>query len=257
MSQPGREEVLALLASLAATPLGPHLVLAGSSGLFGASLELPALTEDVDLAVDERWLRANEASVLEHLSALGYRHIPETCTFVAESGATIDLIGYDDDAARDRVGGGARVPVMVFGDLGLVLGHECGTQELPQGGRTMTPAALVVSKLLTVRLEKGGKDKVQALLLLDENVGDERFRNAVGALLARVERDRLEDAFADAQAALLALTSDPLAGDREARGYASFAARAARGLALLRGLGSARGGGGVDGAPTPPGSAST
>jgi hypothetical protein len=42
------------LHQIGASPLGEQLILAGSSGVYGASETIPALTEDVDVLVDAR-----------------------------------------------------------------------------------------------------------------------------------------------------------------------------------------------------------
>ncbi len=58
-------------------------------------------------------------------------------------------------------------------------------------------------------LEKGSKDKIQALLLIEEHAQDQRFGAQLASLLGRFEPDRLQDVLADAQAALLGLSADP------------------------------------------------
>ncbi len=225
--------MLAFLGRIAGTALGGHAILAGSTGVFGVSETIPALTEDLDLAVDAEWLASNEAAVRADLAALGFRQEPGTCTFVDPTGLSLDLIGYSRRDRADRVGGGVIVPVMVFADLSEILSSEAATRPLPGGGRAMSPAALAAAKLLTVRLEKGSKDKLQALLVIDERSDDEAFADELRAYLARFPRDRIEDAIADAQAALLSVSADASRADPGSAGYARFLAAIERGLAAL------------------------
>lgn len=236
MSSPERQATRELLRRLASAPFGARLVLAGSSGLYAASDALPALTEDLDFLVDADWLAAHERELLADLLQLGFRHEPGTCTFTSSDGTSLDLVGYSAPAAGDRIGGGATLPVMVYADLGVILGAEGSVIELVGGGRALSAEALAASKLLTVRLEKGSKDKLQALLLIDENAARPRFLEGLRGLLARFEPDRVEDALADAQAATLALSADPLRADPQSAGYAGLREAAARGLAALQRL---------------------
>jgi hypothetical protein len=232
MAAPERAQVLSLLRALANTVLR-DAALAGSSGLYGASEALPALTEDTDVIVDADWLAAHEAEVVEDLARLGFSHEPGTPTFTRADGLSLDLVGFSRADPRDRVGGGARVPVMVFSDLSTILDAAHATVALPGGGRALSPAALAVSKLLTVRLEKGAKDKLQALLLADERRGDAQFWAEVMDLLARFSDDRVADALADARAALLVLSADRERADPALSGYGPFLEAARRGLDAL------------------------
>lgn len=106
MPPPERDAARELLRRLASTPLGIRLVLAGSSGLYTASETLPALTEDLDFLVDADWLAAHEAEVLAELAGLGFRHEPDTCSFTAHDGTSVDLVGYSLDLPGDRIAGG-------------------------------------------------------------------------------------------------------------------------------------------------------
>ncbi len=251
-----RDQVLAFLRRLAATKLGEEAILAGSSGVYGVSGTVPALTEDLDVAVDAEWLAANEAAVLADLAALGLAHEPGTPTFVGADGLSLDLIGYSRRDRADWIGGGEVVPVMVFADLSTILAVEGAAIALPAGGgRALCAAALAAAKLLTVRLEKGSKDKIQALLLIDERAGEGAFEAELRGLLARFPPDRLEDATADAQAAFLALSGDAARAaraDPQSAGYAGFVAALERGLGHLvriARLGGGGGGTGGSGAP--------
>ncbi|HEX6900272.1 MAG TPA: hypothetical protein VF789_11185 [Thermoanaerobaculia bacterium] len=236
MRRPERFDVLDLLRRVRASPLGDQLILAGSSGLYGVSENIPALTEDIDVLIDADWVGAHEVQLLEDLTRLGLEHYPGTSTFLMPDGLSLDLVGYSRQDSVDRIGGGKTVPVMVFSDLSIVLAASETTLELPTQGRALTSAALTVVKLMTIRLEKGSKDKLQALLLLDENAGTPGFLEDLRRLLALFDRDRVEDALGDAQVACLAVTTDVVrAGDSEG-GYAEMGQAVHRGLDLLKRL---------------------
>ncbi|MBV8201665.1 MAG: hypothetical protein JOZ15_13670, partial [Acidobacteria bacterium] len=230
MTDPDRQEVLDLLGRIRRSPLGERLILGGSSGVYGVSATLPALTEDVDLLVDAEWLAAHQDEVLSQMRRLGFEHQPGSPTFVAAGGLSVDLVGYSLSDRHDRIGGGTSLPVMVFSDLGLLLSRKGSTIELPDGGRALSPVALVVAKLLTVRLEKGSKDKLQALLVIDERSGDDRFLGELRELLQVFPPERLEDALADAQAACLAVAGDVALAGAQAAGYAGMRSAIDRGL---------------------------
>jgi hypothetical protein len=157
VSRPERDEVLNLLRRIQGGCLGAHLILAGSSGVYGVSETVPAFTEDVDVLVDADWVASAEAMILEEMRSLGFTHQPGSPTFTAAEGLSLDLVGYSRRDAGDRIGGGKRLPVMVYGDLSRLLALRGATCILPSGGMALTAAALVVAKLLTVRLEKGSK----------------------------------------------------------------------------------------------------
>jgi hypothetical protein len=198
------------------------------------------LTEDVDVIVDADWVAAHEDFVLEEMRRLGFDHLPETCTFVLPEGTSLDLVGYSRLDQVDRIGGGRKVPVMVFAELSRLLWVPDSTVELRSGGRALSPAALTASKLLTVRLEKGRKDKLQALLLIEENAKNSEFLNNLRQHLATFSADRVEDAIADAQMASLAVSEDAVRGDSQSAGYTEMSQAIEQGLAVLRQLMSAR-----------------
>ena len=83
MSQPNRLEVLELLRRIEASPLTDRLILAGSSGVYGVSETIPALTEDVDVLVDADWISAEGDVVLEEMRQLGFQHQPGSPTFTS------------------------------------------------------------------------------------------------------------------------------------------------------------------------------
>jgi len=236
MRPPDRFEVLELLRRIQASPLGDRLILAGSSGVYGVSETIPALTEDVDVLVDADWVAAEEEIVLEHMRQLGFQHQPGTPTFTSAAGLSLDLVGYSRNDIADRIGGGKALPVMVFADLSRLLSLPGSTRELPGGGTTLSAATLAAAKLLTIRVEKGSKDKLQALLVIAENAGDDDFREHLRGLLAAFPGDRIEDALADARAALLAVSADVKIAGPQAAGYAGMHQRLERGLTVLQRL---------------------
>lgn len=236
MNRPERPEVFALLRKLGDSPLGDQLILAGSSGLYGASETIPALTEDVDVVVDADWVAAHETFVLQEMERLGFRQTPQTCTFSLPDGMSLDLVGYSREDQVDRIGGGPHLPIMVFGDLSRLLSAPESTIELSGGGRALSPAALAASKLLTVRLEKGSKDKLQALLLIEENADDPEFLASLRRHLSYFDPENVKDALADAQMAALAVAGDVMRADVQSSGYVSMSKAADEGLRLLRRL---------------------
>jgi hypothetical protein len=236
MRRPERSDVLSLMSRLRSSPLGERLILAGSSGLYGLSETLPALTEDVDVLVDADWAGTEEPRLLAEMARLGFEHQPGTSTFLLSEGLSLDLVGYSRRDAVDRIGGGGTVPIMVFSDLSKILSASGSIIELPTQGRAMSPAALTAAKLLTIRLEKGSKDKLQALLLIEENARDEDFLDDLRRLLALFEPDRVEDALADAQAACLAVSGDVMRAGSPPIGYAEMSDAIDRGLTILKSL---------------------
>ena len=237
MSHPERPEVLNLLRRVRSSPLGEHLILAGSSGLYGVSETIPALTEDVDVLIDADWVAEQEHLLLEEMVKLGFEHLPGTCTFLGKEGLSLDLVGFSRRDAVDRIGGGETVPIMVFGDLSRVLSAPGSMVELPTGGGlTLSSAALATTKLMTIRLEKGSKDKLQALLLVEENQTNDEFLKELHRLLSLFETDRIEDALADAQAAYLAVSGDAMLTDAQSSGYTEMTRAIQRGLTVLEDL---------------------
>ncbi len=233
MSWPDREVVLGLLERIHHSPLGERLILAGSSGIYGVSESIPALTEDVDVLVDADWVAAAEETVIDEMGRLGLRHQAGTATFTAAGDLSLDLVGYSRRDVVDRIGGGRQLPVMVYADLSRLLSLPHSTRDLASGGKALSPATLAAAKLLTIRLEKGSKDKLQALLVIAENAADASFLEDLGRLLRAFPLDRLEDAVADARAALLAVSADVVLAGPGAAGYAGMHRGLEEGLALL------------------------
>ena len=172
------------------------------------------------------------------MKRLGFDHRPETCTFLLSDGTSLDFVGYSRRDRVDRIGGGANIPIMVFSDLSSLLSAPGATVELPTGGKALSPAALTASKLMTVRLEKGSKDKLQALLLIEENTGDDEFLSSLRRHLSLFSPDRVEDAVADAQMATLAVSGDVVRADAQSAGYKEMSRAVERGLTVLRRLAS-------------------
>ncbi len=82
----------------------------------------------------------------------------------------------------------------------------------------------------------GAKDKIQALLVLAERAGDERFAADVARLLGAAPPERIEDVRGAAQDAAIALARDPLFSDAGAEGYASTKRQVEAGLLRLEAI---------------------
>jgi len=229
-----RPAALRVLAALRQTPVGDAAVLVGSSGLFGFDTRVPALTEDIDISIPEPLVEEHGRAIVDGLALQGFAHEAGTATFVSSDGAVFDLLGHGEPTAGDHIGGTGPLRVMVFEDMSRVVGELNATAALPQGGRALTPAGFVVTKLLTERVHKGTKDKIQALLVIAERAGDERFEAEVGRLLGTIDPVRLEDVRGSAQDALIALAHDPLFSDAGAEGYVSTRRQVEMGLLRLK-----------------------
>jgi hypothetical protein len=228
-----RATALRVLAALRDTAVGDAAVLVGSSALFGFETSVPALTEDIDIAVPEALAASEGDQIVEALAARGFRHEAGTATFIDAFGATFDLLGHDDPARGDHIGGAGLLRVMVFEDISRAISVERAVAKLPGGGFALTPAGFVATKLLTERGHKGQKDKLQALLVLAERRGDEAFEAEVVRLLRGVDRLRMDDALASAQEALLALGRSPTFSDAGAEGYKTMLEGVERGFEQL------------------------
>ena len=186
--------------------------------------------------IDADWVAAHQSMLIEEMRALGFEHQAGTSTFQRQDGLTLDLVGYSRQDFTDRIGGGNSVPVMIFGDLSKILSVPGSRIELPDRGWGLSRAALTATKLLTIRLEKGSKDKLQALLLIEENRSDESFLNELKRLFALFDADRIADALSDAQMACLAVSGDATRADAQSSGYVEMAQAIARGLIVLKQL---------------------
>lgn len=228
-----RDFALHVLAALRQTPVGDSAVLVGSSGLFGFATDVPALTEDIDISVPEVTVARAGGEIVEALRSQGFEHEQGTATFIGPQGDVFDLLGHGEPGEGDHIGGTDALRVMVFGDLSRVLGVPTATMGLLGGGRALTPAGFVVSKLLTERAHKGTKDKLQALLVLAERGGDEGFQQEVLALLRGLDPVRLDDVRAEAHNASFVLQKDPAFTDAGAEGYAPVAEQVDAGFRRL------------------------
>ena len=231
-----RPAALRILAALRETPVGDAAVLVGSSGLFGFDTRVPALTEDIDIAVPEPTVAQEGLAIVDSLTRQGFSHEAGTATFTSADGAVFDLLGHGEPGAGDHIGGMGLLRVMVFEDLSRIVGEVNATMSLPGGGRALSPAGFVAAKLLTERAHKGTKDKLQALLVLAERKGDPRFEAELERLLAAVESFRLEDVRGAAHDAVIALAHDPLFSDAGAEGYAPTRHQVETGLECLEAL---------------------
>lgn len=227
-----RESALRVLNALRNSPVGDSAVLVGSSGLFGFPTGVPALTEDIDIAVPEAAVVRHGQAIVDALREQGFQHEEGTATFLGPAGANFDLLGHGDPEDGDHIGGTDTLRVMVFEDLSRLLSSPSTTAMLPAGGRALTPAAFTVSKLLTERAHKGVKDKIQALLVLAER-RDESFAQEVAHLLRDLSPARLDDVRAGAQHAGFLLASDPAFSDAGAEGYTPVARQVETGLERL------------------------
>lgn len=222
-----------ILAVLRRTAIGDEAVLVGSSGLFGFETAVPALTEDIDLAIPEAIAAANGEEVVSALIAEGFEHEAGTATFTRGDGTTFDLLGVGDVAAGDHIAGVGALRVMVFEDLSRIVAEQRAVLRLPEGGRALSPAGFVASKLLTERGHKGAKDKLQALLVIAERAGEPGFEAELRRLLGGVEPIRRDDARAAAQEACLSLGRDRSFADAGAEGYGVLLAQVERGFERL------------------------
>jgi hypothetical protein len=221
---PGPEERLLahLQDGLRGTFLDGRLILGGSSGLFGFDTETPAFTEDLDFLIREDLVASRGAEIVDLLSRLGYERMPETPTFSRVGWPSFDLVGYPAQDLTDHLSPPGPLQVMVFGDLGTILSDPASVERGRKGAAVLTPAGFCAVKLLTLRMEKGAKDKLQALLVIAERHEEREFRGNLSRILARFDDDRRTDALADAQSAFLSLQRDPEFKDRGAEGYRPF-----------------------------------
>jgi hypothetical protein len=221
-SRPEHELIHELFQGLRSTFLEGQLILGGSSGLFAFPTAAPAFTEDLDFLVHEDLVVARGSEIVKLLSDLGFRRAPETPTFTAPGRPTFDLVGYSTTLFTDHLSPAGPLQVMVFGDLGVVLSEPGSVARGPTGVLALSPAGFCAVKLLTVRVEKGSKDKLQALLVIAEQAADREFRAKLFQILDRFGVDRLQDALADAQVAFLSCQKDPGFRDHGAEAYAAF-----------------------------------
>lgn len=223
-----RRDLEVLLDALKVTRLAPHLILVGSAALYLLPTSVPPLTVDVDLVVDTSILRKEAAAFMKELQELGFQHVEGAPTFIHKAGWMVDLLGREDSSRGDHVADCGPVSVFVFDDL-CRLTAESQNLEEHGGWKVLGAAALIFSKLRTVRLDKGNKDKLQALAVLGESTSPvlpERLQT----LAKQVGTEEWEDVVADAQAAFLSL------GAASHDDYGAFLATVERGYKLLTAL---------------------
>ena len=224
----------ALLDALRRADMLDDLVLGGSSALLVVDPGVPPMTRDVDFLVDEGWLGRHEEHVTRSLRGVGIEQIPGTATFRDPGGRSFDLVGYSMEDPRDRLGGGRELRVAVFSELGRILADEKAVLPMQGGGACLSPAGFCAAKLSTLRLDKGAKDRLHALLVLGTRGHEPSFCTDLARLLASLG-DALwrEDVLADARQALLVLQRDPLLASPDAAPYSAFLDRILSGLAAL------------------------
>ncbi len=225
-----------VMVALQGTPVRGRAVLVGSSSLLGFETRVPALTEDIDVCVSSAIVESAGGEIVRALALQGYAHEPGTATFVAADGVVFDLLGHDDPTLGDHIAGHGELRAMVFEDLSSVLQRADSVEALDCGGSVLTPAAFVTTKLLTERMHKGSKDKLQALLVISERAADAAFSAQLEDLLGRVDAQRLEDVRAAALEAYLAMSRDPHFSDAGAEGYLQHVLEARAGLDRLLGV---------------------
>ena len=232
-SGPERQLLGDLARGLKGTFLDGQLILGGSSGLFGFATDTPAFTEDLDFLIREDLVVSRGTEIVDLLRRLGFERQPETPTFIGPGKPIFDLVGYSTVDFADHLSVPGPLRVMVYGDLGIALSVPGSTVSGPDGSVVLSPAAFCAVKLMTVRVEKGAKDKLQALLVIAERGNERRFVESLQSLLDVFDSDRRDDAWADSQAAFLSLKQDPNFRDRGAEGYLSFVEKAEKGFEVL------------------------
>lgn len=213
-----REELDFVVERLGRTSFAREVTLVGSAALYRLSTRIPPMTDDVDIAVPEDLLVRSEGEVRQGLEAQGFRNVAGTATWIDDAGVSLDILAHAPGEGSDRVGGGPTLRVMVFADLSAILADPRG--RVPGAPGHLSAAGLVLSKLLTLRAEKGTKDRLHALLLLGERGADDACARDLAGLLEGVGVAIREDVLAEAQAACVALGGAVVADDPWLRGYA-------------------------------------
>jgi hypothetical protein len=113
-----RDSALRVLTALRKSPVGDAAVLVGSSGLFGFPTEVPALTEDVDVAVPEAAVARHGREIVDALREQGFEHEAGTATFIGPEGAVFDLLGHGNPTFSDA-GAEGYAPVVRQVGIGL------------------------------------------------------------------------------------------------------------------------------------------
>ena len=179
-----------LFGGLRGTFLEGQLILGGSSGLFAFPTSAPAYTEDLDFYLSEELVVNRGAEIVKLLTKLGYKRQPETPTFSAPGRPSLDLVGYSTIMPADHLSPPGPLQVMVFGDLGIILACPGSVARYPTGRTALSPAGFAAVKLMTLRVEKGAKDKLQALLVIAERADDASFRGTLSETLGRFGEEK-------------------------------------------------------------------
>ncbi len=222
-----RSQLDQLLALLRGTCVGGDLVLVGSAAMYLAPTSVPPMTSDADFAIDTRVLANHLAAFLDELGRLGFEQFEDTATFVHADGFSMDLLGLEAAGHGDHVVRLGGMALLAFEDICRLVEQE-GAVGHAGGTMFLAPAALVLSKLLTWRVDKGVKDKVQALAMIGDMSADPLFIQQLRAFLVNLPQETWEDVRADAQAAFAGLDAE------EARGYVPLAHLVAQGLEWLQ-----------------------
>ena len=232
-AQTERSLISEIAKGLKGTFLDGQLILGGSSGLFVFPTSAPPFTEDIDYLVREDLVVSRGVEIVGLLERLGFRRAAETPTFTSPGRLSLDLVGYSLLDSTDHLSPAGPLQVMVFADLGIALGSPESVERHSDGTVALSPAGFCSLKLMTMRVEKGSKDKLQALLVIAERAPDSGFRGELARILKSFGMERRRDASADAQVALLSLQKDPTFKDHGAEGYSSFVASAEKGYQTL------------------------
>ncbi|MFO7904891.1 MAG: hypothetical protein ACQESR_03570 [Planctomycetota bacterium] len=211
-----------LFGGLKGTFLEGQLILGGSSGLFAFSTNAPAYTEDLDFYVNEDLVVTRGAEIVRILAELGFARQPDTPTFSGPGRPSFDLVGFSTTNPTDHLSPPGPLQVMVFGNLGIILTSPGSIARDSIGGTALSPSGFAVVKLMTLRVEKGAKDKLQALIVISERSRDISFRGRVAETLRCFDDDTRRDVLADAQIAFLALKGDPSFANHGAERYSTF-----------------------------------
>ncbi|MFW6170731.1 MAG: hypothetical protein ACODAD_09595, partial [Planctomycetota bacterium] len=148
-----------------------------------------AYTEDLDFYVKEDLVITRGPEMVKIFAELGFARQPDTPTFNRPSRPSFDLVGYSTTNPTDHLSPPGPLQVMVFGNLGIILAH-CGSIAGDSlGGVALSPAGFAAVKLMTVRVEKGAKDKLQALIVISEQSRDMSFRGCVSEILSHFDQD--------------------------------------------------------------------
>lgn len=200
-----RKEFERVIAELTGLSFASSMILVGSSALYRLSSRVSPMTEDVDVALPEALLVRDSKVVRGELTSCGFTQVESTATWVDRRGASVDLLTFDRDESSDRAGGAPGLPAMLFASLNRILTDPEGRGVVAGAPGHLSAVGLVLSKLTTLRLEKGVKDRLHALLLIAEHSPRPGFRDDFVALGGRFGAEEREDMVPDAQMALLSL----------------------------------------------------